>query len=137
MRLLLTLVALLAATILLGMESVPASMRTNLPARYRYAGVVENGRRAPAHYIATGDGIGFYFFDAFSQGRQAEAYRVCIGPPRKPPVRCWNRTAKYGVGQVKFPAALPADVPLGPMSARWLIAGRTVATWAFLYGRGG
>jgi hypothetical protein len=127
----------LLAVLLLPATEVAAGVGTTDPARYRYAGVVENGRSAPTHYIATGDGIGFYFFDAFSQGRQAESYRVCVGHPGKSPVRCWTRTATYGLGRLKFPATLPSDVPLGPLVARWFLGGRTVAAWTFLYARGG
>src|SRR2546429_3914167 len=66
-------------------------------ARFRYAGVVENGRGAPAHQIATGDGFRFVFFDALSQGRRSSRYKICLGPAGKAPARCWSRTARYGL----------------------------------------
>lgn len=132
----LTFVALLGATTLLAVTIAPAGARSNVPAHYRYAGVVENGRGIPAHYIATGDGFRFYFFDSLSQGRRSEAYGLCIGRPRKAPIRCWNRTANYGVGKLTFSFVLPRNVPLGALTARWLRAGRAVATWPFLYVRG-
>ena len=114
-----------------------ADTSSKVPARYRYAGVVENGRGAPTHYIAAGDGIRFRFFDALSQGRPSESYRLCVGPPRKASLRCWNRTAKFGLDELAFSFTLPRDVPLGALTARWLFAGRVVASWPFLYVRGG
>lgn len=137
LRALLTLVAPLVVTLLLVVAVASADMGSNVPAGYRYAGVVENGRGIPTHYVATGDGVRFSFFDALSQGRRAESYRVCVGRAGKAPVRCWNRTATYGVGEVAFSFELPADVPLGALTARWLVSGRVVASWPFLYVRGG
>ena len=137
LRGLLTVAVLLVSTLLLAVAVASAVMGSNVPTRYRYAGAVENGRGIPTHYVATGDGIRFSFFDALSQGRRAESYRVCVGLPGKAPVRCWSRTARYGVGVVAFSFELPADVPLGALTARWLVAGRVVASWPFLYVRGG
>lgn len=124
----------LAVTMVLAIETASAAGRAD-PLRYRYAGVVENGRGIPTHYLTRGGGIVFYFFDALSQGRKSESYRLCVGPPGKVPARCWNRTARYGVGRVAFSFTLPSDVPLGALTARWLVAGRTVASWPFLYVR--
>lgn len=137
LRVLSTLAVLLAVAMLLAVTLALAGARSNVPARYRYAGVVENGRGAPAHYIATGDGFRFYFFDSLSQGRRSRSYRLCIGRPHKAPLRCWKRTARYGVGKVSFSFTLPREVPLGVLTARWLSGNRSVATWPFLYVRGG
>ena len=75
------------------------------------------------------------FFDAVSQGRKSEPYQVCVGPPGKAATRCWKQTAKYGVGKLSFSFTLPAGVPLGELTARWLVGDRTVARWAFFYDR--
>jgi hypothetical protein len=107
------------------------------PLRYRYAGVVADGRGIPMHYIRRGRGIVFYFSDALSQGRKSESYRLCVGRPGKTPDRCWSRTARYGVGKVTFSFTLPSDVPLGALTARWLVAGDAVAIWPFFYVQGG
>lgn len=133
-RALLTLVALLSAAMLVAVMIARASGRASVPVLYRYAGVVENGRGAPAHYIARLDGFQFFFFDAASQGRRFERYRLCIGPPRQRAIRCWSRAAQYGIGKMRFSVTLPSSVPVGPLTARWLIAGRTVATWPFFHG---
>lgn len=109
--------------------------RSDVPARYRYAGVVENGRGAPAHHIASGDGFRLVFFDALSQGRRWERYRVCLGPTGKSAVRCWSRRARYGLSRLVLPVA-PPQVTFGPTTASWLIGGRVVAKWSFLYVRG-
>ena len=130
---LLMLVALVGVTILV---SQPASARldANAPV-YRYAGVVENARGIPTHYVRKGEGIVFYFFDAISQGRKSEPYQLCVGPPGKAASRCWKQTAKYGVGKLSFAFTLPDGVPLRELTARWLVGGRTVARWAFFYDR--
>jgi hypothetical protein len=131
----LTVVVSLAVTMLLTIATASAAVRAD-PLRYRYAGVVEDGRGVPTHYVKRGGGVIFYFFDALSQGRKSTSYRLCVGPPGKPPTRCWDRTARYGVGKVSFSFTLPSDIPLGALTARWLVAGRTVASWRFLYVRG-
>jgi hypothetical protein len=131
---LLMLVALLAVAMLLAIQPASARLGANAPV-YRYAGVVENGRGIPTHYVKKGEGIIFYFFDAISQGRKSEPYQLCVGPPGKAATRCWKQTAKYGVGKLSFSFTLPAGVPLGELTARWLVAGRTVARWAFFYDR--
>jgi hypothetical protein len=106
-------------------------------ARFRYAGVVENGRGAPAHQIASGDVFRLVFFDVLSQGRRSERYRVCLGAAGKSNIRCWNRMARYGLSRFALSRALLPQVPLGgPVTARWLIGGRVVAAWSFLYVRG-
>jgi hypothetical protein len=130
-----TLTVFLAVTMVLAIETASSAVRTD-PLRYRYAGVVVDGRGIPTHYVKRGGGIAFHFFDALSQGRKSESYRLCVGPPGKAPVRCWNRKARYGVGKVAFSFTLPSDIPLGAVTARWLVAGRTVASWPFLYVRG-
>jgi hypothetical protein len=130
-----TLAVFLAVTMVLAIETASSAVRTD-PLRYRYAGVVADGRGIPTHYVKRGGGIVFHFFDALSQGRKSESYRLCVGPPGKAPVRCWNRKARYGVGKVAFSFTLPSDIPLGALTARWLVAGRTVASWPFLYVRG-
>lgn len=122
-------VVLLAAALSAG----PSAAKVSDP--YRYAGVVENGRGAPTHYIGTGDGISLSFFDALSQGRKAERYRVCVGRTRQAPARCWGRRATFGLDRLVFPGVLPRDVPAGRLVARWLVDGRTVATWSFFYVR--
>jgi hypothetical protein len=125
----LIVVALLAVTI------QPTSAGVDASSGYRYAGVVGNGRGIPTHYLKRGEGVVFYFFDSFSRGRKSEPYRLCVGPPRKAAVHCWKQTAKYGVGKLSFPFTLPSSVPLGEMTARWLVADRTVASWAFYHAR--
>jgi len=131
------LVGGLLTPMLITVDVASADTEPNVSSRYRYAGVVENGRGIPTHYIAAGDGIRFHFFDALSQGRPSESYTLCIGRPRMTPVRCWHRTAKYGVGEVGFSFTLPSVVPLGALTARWLSDGRVVASWPFFYTRGG
>ena len=106
-------------------------------ARFRYAGVVENGRGAPAHQITTGDGFRFVFFDALSQGRRSERYKLCVNPPGKPSAKCWRGNARYGLGRIAYPALLPSNVPFGVLTARWFVNGRVVAAWGFYYVRGG
>lgn len=131
---LLMFVALLAVAMLLAIQPASARLDANAPV-YRYAGVVESGRGIPTHYVKKGEGIVFYFFDAISQGRKSEPYQLCVGPPGKAASRCWKQTAKYGVGKVNFSFTLPDGVPLGELTARWLVGGRTVARWAFFYDR--
>jgi hypothetical protein len=130
-----TLALCLAATALAMVGHASADVRAD-PPRYRYAGVVADGRGAPAHYVRRGDGISFLFSDALSHGRRTRAYQLCVGLAGKAPARCWNRKARYGIGKVVFPFTLPRVVPLGLLTARWLVAGRIVVTWPFLYGRG-
>jgi hypothetical protein len=115
-------------------ETASAALRAD-PLRYRYTGVAVSGRGVPTRYITRGGGIVFYFFDAFSQGRKSASYRLCISRTGKAEARCWNRTASYGVGKVTFSFALPDNVPLGELTARWLVDGRTVASWPFFYVR--
>jgi hypothetical protein len=125
-----TAVALFSAMPLAAVAAT-ADGRSDLP-DYRYAGVVENGRGVPTHHIKKGEGIIFYFFDAFARGRKSETYRLCVARPGKT-IRCWQRTARYGVGKVTFSFVLPSGVPLGALTARWLVAGQTVASWQFYY----
>ena len=134
LRVLFMLVALLAVVMLPAIQPASARLGANAPV-YRYAGVVENGRGIPTHYVKKGEGIIFSFFDAVSQGRKSEPYQVCVGPPGKAATRCWKQTAKYGVGKLSFSFTLPAGVPLGELTARWLVGDRTVARWAFFYDR--
>lgn len=131
---LLIAVALLAMAMSLAIEAAIAGVGST-PARYRYAGVVENPRGIPTHTITRGEGIVFVFFDALSLGRKSEPYQLCVGRPGKAAARCWNRTARYGVGKLSFSSTLPPDLPLGELTARWLVANRPVALWAFLYVR--
>jgi hypothetical protein len=126
----------LVASSVVGIGAASGAKSTD-PFRYRYAGVVENGRGIPTHYVARGDGIAFSFFDSLSQGRKSHRYQLCIDHSGKGTPRCLNRTGRFGVGRIVFPFTLPSDVPLGELTARWLVAGRTVATWRFLYVRGG
>ena len=130
---LLMLLALFGVT-MLAIQPASARLDANPPV-YRYAGVVENARGIPTHYVRKGEGIVFYFFDAISQGRKSEPYQLCVGPPGKAASRCWKQTAKYGVGKLSFAFTLPDGVPLGDLTARWLVGGRTVARWAFFYDR--
>ena len=127
------LVALVGVT-MLAIQPASARLDANAPV-YRYAGVVENARGIPTHYVRKGEGIVFYFFDAISQGRKSEPYQLCVGPPGKAASRCWKQTAKYGVGKLSFAFTLPDGVPLRELTARWLVGGRTVARWAFFYDR--
>ena len=129
---LLMVVALVGMAMLLAIQPAFARVFANAP-DYRYAGVVENGRGIPTHYLRKGDGIVFYFFDAFSQGIKSEPYQLCVGPSGKAAARCWKQTARYGVGKVRFSFTLPTGVPLGELTARWLVAGSTVARWTFFY----
>ncbi len=89
---LLPLVALLAITTALGGE------HANIPARYRYAGVVEDGRGVPTHNARAGEGFRFHFYDSLSRGLRSAPYTLCVGQPGKAPARCWSRVEKYGVG---------------------------------------
>jgi hypothetical protein len=131
---LLMVVALLGVAMLLAIQPASARVDVNAP-NYRYAGVVETGRGIPTHYLRKGEGIIFYFFDSISQGRKSEPYQLCVGPPGKAAARCWNQTARFGVGKLSFSFTLPPEVPLRDLTARWLVAGRTVARWAFFYDR--
>lgn len=63
-------------------------------------------------------------------------YRLCVGRPGQKPRHCWSLRARYGFGRLNVPILLPADVAIGSLNARWLVRGRTVATWPFLYIRG-
>src|SRR6266536_6294609 len=122
----LLLVTPLAVTMLQAIQPASARVDANAPG-YRYTGVVENGRGIPTHYLRRGEGVVFSFFDSFSLGQKSEPYQLCVGRPAKPHARCWKRTAKYGVGKVRFSFTLPPDVPLGDLTADWLVGGRTVA----------
>jgi hypothetical protein len=130
------LCALLSLVALLAITTALAGERANIPDRYRYAGVVEDGRGVPTHYARAGEGFRFYFYDSLSRGLRSAPYTLCVGQPGKAPARCWSRVAKFGVGKFALSATLPQNVPLGPLTARWLLAGRTVATWPFLYVHG-
>jgi hypothetical protein len=131
-------VALLAsfAAILVAVATALGGDQGGIPLKYRYAGAVDNGRGAPAHYIATGEGFRFYFFDRGAQGVRSERYRLCLGRPRHPDAKCWTRAARFGLGKLTFSFTLPPSVPLGPLTARWMVDGKVVATWPFLYVRG-
>lgn len=129
-----SVLAFFAIPMLLATAAAVASVRSNLVS-YRYAGVVEDARGIPTHTVRKGGGITFSFFDALSQGRRSQPYRLCVGRPGKPAVHCWNRTARYGVGKVGFSFTLPSGIPVGELLARWSVTGKTVATWAFLYVR--
>ena len=133
---LLLALSLMSAT-LVAVTTALGGEQSGIASRYRYAGVIENGRGAPSHRLAIGDGFRFLFFDALSQGRRSERYKVCLGRPGKPAVRCWRRTARYGLDRVFVGAALPPEVSYGQITARWLIGNRPVTTWTFLYVRGG
>jgi len=133
LRTVLTFVVLVAAVPFVARDAFAGS-REILPG-YRYPGVVENARGAPTHYVGPGDGITLSFFDAFSQGRKSLRYTVCIGRPGRRASRCWARSASFGFGKLTFPTVLPGNVPLGSLTARWLVAGRTVALWPFFYAR--
>ena len=126
----------LTSALVVAVTTAVGGERSGIPARYRYAGVVETGRGAPAHQVASGDGIKFVFFDALSQGRGSERYRVCLSQAGNR-VRCWRGTARYGLGRLVFPIKLPSEVMYGAVTARWFIGSRVVATWPFLYARGG
>ena len=110
--------------------------RASAPASYRYAGVVENGRGAPAHYIARGEAFKFVFFDYQAQGLRRKRYRLCVGRPGRPPAKCWSRTARFGLGRLRFSFVLPREVQVGPVTARWFVGGRPVAVWSFFYAIG-
>jgi hypothetical protein len=110
--------------------------RSDTATPYRFAGAVENGRGAPAHLIITGEGFRFLFFDALSQGRPSERYKLCLGRPGKSPVRCWQRNARFGLGRVAYGGMLPSDVPFGVLDARWSVNARIVAIWRFRYVKG-
>jgi hypothetical protein len=133
----LVLAVLLMAALVLAVKVAIGGERSSGVASYRYAGVIQNGRGAPAHYLAIGDGFRLLFFDALSQGRRSQRYRVCLGPPGKPAVRCWRRTARYGLSRVILGDRLPPEVSYGAVTARWWIGDRIVTTWPFLYVRGG
>jgi hypothetical protein len=128
--------ALLFLLASLAITTADASERANIPDRYRYTGVVEDGRGTPTHYAKAGEGFRFYFLDSLSLGRRSKPYTLCVGAPGKAPNRCWNLVAKFGVGKFSLSAILPKNVPRGPLTARWLLAGRSVATWPFFYARG-
>ena len=125
-----------ALVIMLVVGPVASAAGRAEPSPYRYAGVVADGRGIPTHHLTRGGGVIFYFFDALSRGRTSTSYQLCIGPPAKAPVRCWNRKARYGVGRVAFSFTLPINVPLGELIACWRVRDRAVATWRFLYTRG-
>jgi hypothetical protein len=136
-RAILVFALLLMAALVLAVKIATGGQRSRAVGSYRYAGVIENGRGAPAHYLAIGDGFHLLFFDALSQGRRSERYRVCLGRPGKPALRCWRRTARYGLDRLILGDRLPPEVSYGAVTARWVIGDRIVTTWPFLYVRGG
>ena len=123
---------------LLAIASALAGARASeRPSDYRYTGAVETGLGIPAHLARAGEGFTFSFFDALSVGRRSESYTVCVGRPGKAPVKCWKRTARFGVGKLILGQALPSKIPLGALTVRWSVKGRTVAKWRLLYVHGG
>jgi hypothetical protein len=104
---------------------------------YRYTGAVEIGRGIPSHYARAGEGFAFSFYDALRLGVKSEPYRVCIGRAGKASLKCWKQSARFGVGKVSLGATLPPEVPLGALTVRWSVEGRTVAKWGLLYVHGG
>lgn len=136
-RAILALAVLFMAALVLAVTVAIGGDRPSVVASYRFAGVMENGRGAPTHYAAIGDGFRLLFFDALSQGRRSEGYKVCLGPPGKPAVRCWRRTLRYGLSRVILGDRLPREVAYGAVTARWMIGDRIVTAWPFLYVRGG
>jgi hypothetical protein len=134
-RVALMLALCLATGMVVAVTTAVGGERSNTS--YRYAGVVENGRGAPAHQFARGDGFRFLFFDALSQGRRSERYKLCLNPPGKPPARCWHSNARFGLGRIAYGGLLPSNVPFGVLTARWFVSGRVVAAWRFYYVRGG
>jgi hypothetical protein len=130
---LLRALALVIVTISFAVGTAAGSPPVCVP--YQYAGVVENGRGAPSHYLESGDRLRFSFFDWLSKGRRSEPYQLCVGRAKGASLRCWNLSARYGVGTFAL-TKLPPNVPVSTfLSARWLVAGRTVATWPFYYVR--
>jgi hypothetical protein len=105
-------------------------------ADYRYTGAVENGSGIPTHLARAGQGFAFSFFDALSLGRRSVPYMVCVGRAGKGPVKCWKRTARFGVGKLFLGQTLPPRVPYGALTVRWSLEGRIVAKWRLLYVRG-
>ena len=134
-----SLVAVVGVAGLLAIASAFAGAREEQRApNYRYAGAVVNGRGVPTHFGAVGEGVVFSFFDALSRGRPSEPYKVCVSHRgRKNPVKCWRRTARFGVGKLNLGQALPQRVPYGELTVRWSAGGKTVASWALLYARAG
>jgi hypothetical protein len=100
---------------------------------YRYTGTVEIGRGIPTHFARAGEGFAFSFYDALSLGVRSEPYTVCIGRAGKAALKCWKRSARFGVGKLSLGAALPQKVPFGALTVRWSVEGRTVAKWGLLY----
>jgi hypothetical protein len=132
------LCALVASAALLAIASALAGARAGEQTRsYRYTGVAENGRGAPTHLAWAGEGFAFSFYDALSRGRPSEPYKVCVGRSGKAPVKCWNRSARFGVGRLNLGQTLPSKVPFGELTVRWSLGGRPVARWVLLYARGG
>jgi hypothetical protein len=130
---LLRVLALLILTMSIAIGSAAGGPRVSVP--YQYAGVVENGRGAPSHYLESGDRLRFSFFDWLSKGRRSEPYQLCLGRAKGASLRCWNLSARYGMGTLAL-TKLPPNVPFSTLlSARWLVGGRTVATWPFYYVR--
>jgi hypothetical protein len=138
MRRVTILSVLVASVALLAIASALAGARANEQASdYRYTGVVENGRGAPTHLAWSGEGFTFSFYDALSRGRPSEPYTVCVGRPGKASVKCWKRSARFGVGKLNLGRTLPGTVPFGELTVRWSLSGRTVTKWVLLYARGG
>jgi hypothetical protein len=117
-------------------SALAGARATDQPADYRYAGVVETGANIPTHLARAGQGFVFSFFDALSLGRRSEPYTVCIGPAGKAPVKCWNRSARFGVGKLVLGQTLPRKVPYGALTIRWSVQGHLVAKWRLLHVRG-
>jgi hypothetical protein len=134
-----SLLAVVGLAGLLAIASAFAGARGEQQASsYRYAGAVVNGRGVPTHFGAAGEGFVFSFFDARSRGRASEPYKVCVGRRgRRTAVRCWKRTARFGVGRLNLGQALPRTVPFGELTVRWTAGGKRVASWALLYARAG
>jgi hypothetical protein len=132
----LVLTLCLSIAMVVAVTTAVGGQQSATPTPYRFAGAVENNRGAPAHRIMAGDGFWFLFFDALSQGRASERYKLCLAPPGRSPVRCWQRNARFGFGRVAYAGTLPSNVPFGVLDARWFVNGRVVATWRFRYLRG-
>jgi hypothetical protein len=129
---------LVASAGLLAIASALAGARASEQgSSFRYTGVVENGRGAPTHLAWSGEGFAFSFYDALSRGRPSEPYKVCVGRPGKAPLKCWKRSARFGLGKLHLGQTLPQKVPFGELTVRWSTGGRTVARWVFLYAPGG
>lgn len=120
----------IAALAALSLVAVGAA-QADVPTQYRYAGtVIRASGSVPTHALVEGDGIGFTFTDENSP--RGFRYTLCLFKRGKAQAfRCWQREPRRHSDLFMVGDLHPS--PYGALTAKWMIGGRVVTIWHFLY----